>query len=86
MSKAKTKLRSFDAFFELVLRHPYIFITLVCALLFPLGFAEASQIHEEHIVFFCFLWAIGIAVLVMVGKPSKSSAVNLYLLISSVIR
>ena len=85
MSKAKTKLRSFDAFFELVLRHPYIFITLVCALLFPLGFAEASQIHEEHIVFEGILWAIGIAVLVMVGKPSKSSAVNLYLLISSVM-
>ena len=85
MSTIKEKARTFDVVFDTLLRHPYIVIALLCALLLPFGFAQASQIAEGHIAFEELLWLFGMVALTLFGKPSKSFKINLYLLLSSAV-
>ena len=80
----KENPRQFDLVFDIVMRHPYIFISLACLIMLPLGFAQVRQITSEGIVIEALMWIVVLGTVIFIGKPSGSMKVNVWLFASSV--
>lgn len=85
MIRKKEKKRPFDLFFDFILGHPFISISLVCLMLLPFGFAEASHITTEGIVFEAIIWILALAAIIVFGRPSKSQKINIGLVVISAV-
>ena len=73
------KQRTFDAVFDIVLKHPFIFVALFCLLLIPMGFAQVNHVDSDGILAEAVIFVIAAAALFLLGRPSKSLKVNIYL-------
>ncbi len=83
MNKNVTQ-RSGDNIFDLLLRHPFVFVALMCVLL-PLGFSQAEHITASGVVIEAIIWILGASALFAFGKPSDNPKINTYLIISSAL-
>lgn len=73
------KRRTFDGLFDIVLKHPFIFVALFCLLLLPMGFAQVNHVDSDGIIAEAVLFILGTAALFLLGRPSLSLKINIYL-------
>ena len=73
------KQRTFDAVFDIVLKHPFVFAALFCLLLIPMGFAQVNHVDSDGILAEAVIFVLVTAALFLLGRPSKSLKVNIYL-------
>ena len=84
-NNVKEKKHAADVFFDTVLRHPFLFITLACLLLLPLGFAQTNHITAVSVVIEALIWLIGSLALVAFGNIGGNAKTNIGLIVSFVV-